>query len=75
MAQFLHFTLKPYFMKEKTGSPASDRKRVAAGEKWEMDYMSDKYGVSKKEVESAVQEVGNTRSKIEAYLKEKTKRK
>jgi hypothetical protein len=54
---------------DKSQRGGRDRSRVASGEKWEVNYMTQKYNVSKEEVEKAVQAVGNSREKVEQYLK------
>jgi hypothetical protein len=52
-----------------------DRQRVAAGEKWEVSYMAEKFGVSSQQVSGAVRAVGNNRKDVEAYLKQKSRQK
>ncbi|WP_394836295.1 DUF3606 domain-containing protein [Pendulispora rubella] len=52
--------------KSKVGMP--DRFRVAAEEKWEVDYLVKKFGVSVDDVRRAVAKVGNSRSAVEAEL-------
>ena len=47
---------------------AQDRARVAAGQDYEVRYEARKEGVSKEEVKQAVQEVGNSRKKVEQEL-------
>ncbi|GAA4172115.1 DUF3606 domain-containing protein [Sphingobacterium ginsenosidimutans] len=46
-----------------------DRGKVALNEKYEVDYLAKELGVSPKEIEMAVEAVGNDRAKIEAFLK------
>jgi len=48
-----------------------DRSRVAADEKWEMSYMMEKTGASREEIERAIAAVGNSREKIEEYLRKR----
>jgi len=36
-----------------------DRSRINLSESYEVEYWSDKFGISKKELEQAVKEVGN----------------
>lgn len=47
----------------------SDRKRVAGGQEHEVKYEARKMGVSKSAVTEAIQEVGNSRGKVEKRLK------
>ena len=47
----------------------SDRQRVAGGQDHEVQYLADKMNCSTEEVEKAIQAVGNSRDKIEEYLK------
>ena len=46
-----------------------DRSRVAGQQDWEVDYMMEKTGASKEEVERAIAAVGNDRNKVEEYLR------
>ena len=50
-----------------------DRKRVAAGQRWEVSHMMEKFGVSRQQVTGAVRAVGNMRKDVEQYLKGKNK--
>ena len=45
-----------------------DRKRVAGGQDHEVRYTADKKDVSKKDVKDAIEDVGNSRGKVEAKL-------
>jgi hypothetical protein len=47
----------------------NDRKRVAGGQSWEVDYMKEKFKVSGQQVAGAIRAVGNDRRKVEEYLK------
>ena len=47
---------------------AQDRARVAGGQDHEVRYEADKERVPKADVKDAVQEVGNSRRKVEAKL-------
>jgi len=49
---------------------AQDRARVAGGQDYEVRYEANKEGVSKDTVKQAIQEVGNSRKKVEAKLEE-----
>lgn len=55
----------------KKSRPDQDRQRVAANENWEVSYMREKFGVTTLQVEEAVKAVGNSREKVEEYLKKK----
>jgi hypothetical protein len=46
-----------------------DRARVAGGQPHEVRYEAEKEGVSKAEVKKVIEEVGNSRKKVEAELK------
>jgi hypothetical protein len=48
-----------------------DRSRVSGNEEYELRYMAEKLGVSTDEVKRAIEEVGNDRSKLEQYFKDK----
>ena len=54
--------------KNKTGG--QDRGRVAGGQDWEISYMTQKFNVSKEQVEQAINAVGNSREKVEEYLRQ-----
>ncbi len=46
-----------------------DRNQVAGGESYEVDYIAKELGVSRQEVEAAIEKVGNSREEITKYLK------
>lgn len=46
-----------------------DRSRVAEGQEWEIAYMREKFKVSSQQVSGAIRAVGNSRDKVEEYLK------
>lgn len=50
-----------------------DKNRVAGGQAWEVNYMKEKFGVSGQQVAGAIKAVGNNRSDVEKYLKNKAK--
>ena len=50
---------------------AQDRARVAGGQDHEVRYEAKKEGVAKDVVKSAVKDVGNSRTKVEANLEKK----
>jgi hypothetical protein len=47
-----------------------DRAKVAGGQDHEVKYEAGKTGASKAEVQDAVKEVGNSRTKVEKKLKD-----
>jgi hypothetical protein len=51
-----------------------DRSRVAGNEEYELEHVARRFGVSLEEVRTAVQQVGNSREKIEEYLRNKGNR-
>ena len=53
--------------KNNTGNP--DRSLVNMGEAYEVQYWKDKFGVSKEELQEAVDAVGSSTEKVEQYLK------
>ncbi len=50
---------------------ARDRSKINAGESYELSYIEEKLGVSRQQVEEAIKAVGNSREKVEEYLKKK----
>ena len=48
-----------------------DRKLVAGGQDYEVNYESKKTGASKEAVKKAVKSAGNSRKKVESKLKKK----
>ena len=48
---------------------SQDRNRVAGEENYELSYIQEKMGVSREEVERAIEAVGNNREKIEEFIK------
>ncbi|RYY22369.1 MAG: DUF3606 domain-containing protein [Chitinophagaceae bacterium] len=46
-----------------------DRDRVAGNEDYEVRHLSEKFNVSAEEVRKAIHQVGNSREKIEEYLR------
>lgn len=51
-----------------------DRSRVAGSEEYEVQHLAEKLGVSTEEVKKAMQQVGNSREKIEEYFRSKINR-
>lgn len=60
-------------MDDKEKQDARDRNQVAGNEDYEIDYLVKKHGVSRDEVRSAIEKVGNNREKIEEHLKGKSR--
>ena len=46
-----------------------DRERVAGSEDYEVNYLAEKLKVSAEEVRRAIKLVGNSREKVEEYLR------
>lgn len=46
-----------------------DRSRVSGSEEYELQFFAEKLNVSTDEIRKAIKQVGNSREKIEAYLK------
>lgn len=55
--------------KSKVGSP--DKDRINVNEAYELRDWSDKFGVSHAKLKEAVEAVGTSAKKVEAYLKKK----
>ena len=53
---------------DKKSRDGRDRSRVAGNEDYELRHVAEKLGVSMEEVRKAVEQVGNDRQKVEAYL-------
>ncbi|MFD2580950.1 DUF3606 domain-containing protein [Pedobacter vanadiisoli] len=53
--------------KQKRGS--ADRNRININEGYELDYWSNKFGVSKDKLKAAVQTVGNAAQAVEDFLR------
>jgi hypothetical protein len=53
--------------KQKNGS--ADRARININEGYELDYWSNKFGVSKDKLKAVVQTVGTSACAVEDYLK------
>jgi hypothetical protein len=49
-----------------------DRSRINVQERYELDYWSDKFGVSEEELKRAVAKVGVTADDVERELKRRT---
>ena len=48
-----------------------DRRKVAGGQDYEVNYEQEKTGASKEDVKKTIKEVGNERNKVEEKLKKK----
>ncbi len=46
-----------------------DRSRVSGSEKYELQYLAEKLNVSAEEVRRAIEQVGNSREKVEEFLR------
>ncbi len=46
-----------------------DSSRIAMGEDYEVEYWTDKFGVSRERLQQAVDAVGNSASAVEEHLK------
>ena len=51
-----------------------DRKRVAAGEGYEVDYFARKHGLSPEEARELIKQIGNDREKLNAAAEKLKKR-
>ena len=54
---------------DKNMQDGRDRSRVSGSEEYEMQYLAEKLNVSTEEVRRAIERVGNSREKIEEYLR------
>ena len=54
---------------DKNMQDGRDRSRVSGSEEYELQYMAEKLNVSTEEVRRAIEQVGNSREKIEEYLR------
>ena len=74
LAQIFILLSKILVMPDNTNKKGGqDRQRVAAGQEWEVEYMMQKFNVSRQQVTGAVRAVGNMRKDVEQYLKTKSK--
>ncbi|MGN6165959.1 MAG: DUF3606 domain-containing protein [Flavisolibacter sp.] len=51
-----------------------DRSRVAGNEEYELQHIAQKLGVSTEDVRRAIEQVGNSREKVEEFLRSKGNR-
>jgi uncharacterized protein DUF3606 len=67
--KFYSSFLNNYFMPDnKDLQGGQDRQRVAGDEAYEVSYLAEKLNVSAEEVRKAIEQVGNSREKVEEYL-------
>jgi len=76
MASPLHINYKIKLMADdKTKKGKQDRNKVSGSEKYEIDYLKNKLGVSSQAVTGAIRATGsNERTVLEKYLKDKHKK-
>jgi hypothetical protein len=51
---------------DKTKTDASDRRQVAAGEAYEVEYFAEKHGISVEEARRLIERHGNDRATLDA---------
>jgi hypothetical protein len=51
---------------DKSKRGGADRRRVAAGEGYEVNYFARKHGITKQQAEDLIKKVGNDREKLNA---------
>ncbi|WP_231426825.1 MULTISPECIES: DUF3606 domain-containing protein [Pedobacter] len=56
-------------MDNETKTTGADRSRININESYEVDYWSNKFGVSKDKLKAAVQIVGDSGDAVEEFLK------
>lgn len=54
---------------DKTSRGPQDATRIALGQNYEAEYWSDKFGVTRHELEQAVRAVGSSADSVERHLK------
>lgn len=65
-----HFTMAD----DKNIRGGQDRSRVAGNEEYELQHIAQKLGVSTEDVRRAIEQVGNSREKVEEFLRSKGNR-
>jgi len=65
---FLQFIKTITMEKQSSRGRGQDRRKVAGGQDYEVNYESRKTGASTKQVKKAIQSAGNERSKVEKKL-------
>ena len=56
---------------DKSKTDGRDSSKVSASEDYELSYLEEKLGVSRQQVKDAIKQVGNSREKVEEYLRSK----
>ncbi len=56
-------------MDNKSMTGPTDRSRISGGQPWEMQYITRKFSVSQEKVKRAIEEVGNSRIKVEQFIR------
>ena len=51
---------------DKTKRNGADRRTVAAGEVYEVDYFARKHGISREDAEALIKRIGNNREELDA---------
>ena len=51
---------------DKTNVGAADRRTVAGGEEYEVDYFASKHGISREQAQELIRRVGNNRAALDA---------
>ena len=54
---------------DKNRQDGRDRSRVSGSEEYELQYLAEKLNVSTEEIKKAIEQVGNSREKVEQYLR------
>jgi hypothetical protein len=64
-----HHTKEAAMADDKTMRSPQDSSRIAMGEDYEVQYWTNKFGVTREELQQAVDAVGNSASAVEARLR------
>ena len=54
---------------DKNRQDGRDRSRASGSEEYELQYLAEKLNVSTEEIKRAIEQVGNSREKVEEYLR------
>jgi len=65
----IHILKHPIMSDNKNIQDGRDSSKVDGNSDYELDYVAQKLGVSREKVKEAIQAVGNSREKIEDFLK------
>jgi hypothetical protein len=60
-------------MDDKKMRGAEDVSRISLGEKWEVAYWTERFGVAADELREAVRDVGNSAEDVREYLQKKAR--